>query len=107
MNWDSDSEDAFDELGWSPEGKVYYSYHANTTKNCTCTLCFTVTAYGDVDSDGLPSAVMYVEPQRDSDGSIIGACRSGMGAEFDFGTPTQGGASIFNEVAVQRSLDEY
>ena len=40
MNWDSDSQDAFDELGWSPEGKVFYSYHANTTKNCSCTLCF-------------------------------------------------------------------
>lgn len=109
MMWDSDSEDAFDELGWEPEGKVFYSYHVNTTNNCSCTLCFTATAYGDVDSNSLPSAVMYVDPQRAADGSVIGVCRSGMGAEFDFGTPTRrnNGSDILNEVAVQRSLDEF
>ena len=109
MLWDADSENAFDQLGWAPEGQVYYSYHVNTSNNCSCTLCFTATAYGDVDANDQPSAVMYVEPQRDGNGAVIGACRSGMGAEFDFGTPTRPGSGndIYNEVAVQRSLDEY
>lgn len=109
MTWDAASDNAFGALGWSPEGKVFYSYHVNTALNCSCTLCFTATAYGDVDSNGQPSAVMYVEPQRDDTGSITGACRSGMGGQFDFGTPTRrnSGNDIYNEVAVQRSLDEY
>jgi prepilin-type N-terminal cleavage/methylation domain-containing protein len=109
MMWDGDSEAAFAELGWEPEGRVFYSYHSNTTNNCSCTLCFTATAYGDVNANDRPSAVMYVEPQRNSAGAIIGVCRSGMGAEFDFGTPTRrnSGSDIYNEVAVQRSLDEF
>ena len=109
MTWDSDSEDAFGALGWAPEGNVHYSYHTNTTENCSCTLCFTATAYGDVDGDNNPSAVMYVEPQRDGDDAIVGVCRSGMGGAFDFGTPTrlQSGVEVYNEVAIQRSLDEF
>jgi len=109
MNWDAASETAFGALGWEPEGKVFYSYHSNTSSNCSCTLCFTATAYGDVDANGQPSAVMYVDPQRDASGSVIGVCRSGMPGQFDFGTPTRRktGGDIYNEVAVQRSLDEY
>jgi type IV pilus assembly protein PilA len=107
MTWDSDSEDHFEELGWHPEGQVFYSYESTTplivpglAKNCTCTLCFTATAYGDVDGDGLVSAVMYVEPEGG------GACA----ALFEgFGTPTQLGTNppIYNEVAIQRSTDEF
>ena len=109
MMWDAASENAFSNLGWSPEGQVHYTYHSNSTVNCSCTLCFTSTAYGDVDSNGQPSAVMYVEPQRDANGNVSGTCRSGLGGAFDFGTPTrrQTGDDVYNEVAVQRSLDEY
>lgn len=109
MPWDDASEAAFAELGWSPEGQVYYSYQTNTSTNCTCALCFTATAYGDVDGNGKVSAVMYVEPQRDSDNSILGECRSGMGGALDFGAPTRGGSAtgVYNEVAVQRVTDEY
>lgn len=109
MPWDAASEAAFGDLGWAPEGRVRYAYHTNTTNNCSCTLCFTATAYGDVDSDSFPSAVMYVEPQRDADGTVTGVCRSGMPNEFDFGTPTRLGVGddVYNEVAIQRSLDEY
>jgi len=106
MKWDSDSEDHFAELGWHPEGEVFYSYEANTplvtgaTKNCTCELCFTVTAYGDVDGNGFVSALMYVEPENG------GACA----ALFEgFGTPTRPGSGVpvYNEVAVQRMTDEF
>jgi type II secretory pathway pseudopilin PulG len=106
MEWDDASEEHFAELGWHPEGEVFYSYEANTpldtgaTKTCTCALCFTATAYGDVDGDGLVSALMYVQPE---DG---GACA----ALFEnFGTPTRMGTNtpVFNEVAVQRMTDEF
>ena len=106
MRWDSDSEEHFAALGWHPEGEVFYSYEANTplvtgaTKNCTCVLCFTATAYGDVDGDGFVSALMYVQPEEG------GACA----ALFEgFGTPTRLGSNtpIYNEVAVQRMTDEF
>ena len=107
--WDAASENAFAELGWQPEGQVYYSYHTNTSNNCSCSLCFTASAYGDVDGDGDISAVMYVEPQRDGDGGITGSCRSGMPGKLDFGPPTKLGSSkeLYSEVAVQRITDEY
>jgi prepilin-type N-terminal cleavage/methylation domain-containing protein len=106
MTWDSDSEDHFAELGWHPEGKVFYSYESTTPlntgvpKSCNCTVCFTATAYGDVDGNGLVSALMYVHPED------AGACA----ALFEgFGPPTRLGTNtpIYNEVAVQRSTDEF
>jgi type IV pilus assembly protein PilA len=107
MTWDSDSEDAFAGLGWHPEGKVFYSYESTTPlnveglpKSCSCVVCFTATAYGDVDGDGLVSAVMYVQPEGG------GACA----ALFEgFGTPTRLGTNtpVYNEVAIQRSTDEF
>ena len=106
MIWDAESEEHFAALGWHPEGQVFYSYEANTpldtgvAKTCDCTLCFTATAYGDVDGNAQVSALMYVEPENG------GACA----ALFEgFGTPTRldSGAPIFNEVAVQRSTDEF
>jgi type IV pilus assembly protein PilA len=105
MKWDAASETAWGPLGWAPEGEVYYSYHSNVC--CADGLCFTASAYGDVDGDGFPSAVMYVEPERGAHGALVTACPSGMPAPLNFGTPTGPGGSIYSEVAVQRSTDEY
>ncbi|MFP6607128.1 MAG: prepilin-type N-terminal cleavage/methylation domain-containing protein, partial [Myxococcota bacterium] len=80
MNWDTDSQTAFGALGWEPEGDVHYAYHSNATSACSCTVCFTATAYGDVDADGRVSAVMYVDPQRDNTDAVIGSCQSGLPA---------------------------
>ena len=109
MQWDDAADAAFAELGWAPEGQVYYSYQTNTSTNCTCTLCFTATADGDVDGNGKVAAMMYVEPQRGSDNAILGECRSGMDGALDFGPPTRLGSAtgVYNEVAVQRITDEY
>ena len=103
MNWDGPSEAAFGNLGWAPEGQVHYAYHTNSTTNCTCTVCFTATAYGDVDGNGSISAVMYVQNQGSD------SCRSGMVGALDFGPPTRLNSSseIFEEVAVQRITDEF
>ena len=110
MDWDAASDAAYAALGWKPEGDVFYSYESNTGATaCTCTLCFTATAYGDVDGNGKVSAMMYVEPQRGSDNAILGECRSGMDGALDFGPPTRLGSAtgVYNEVAVQRITDEY
>jgi hypothetical protein len=69
-------------------------------KTCDCTLCFTVTAYGDVDGDGQVSALMYVHPEN---GGSCAALFEGFGAP----TRLEGGAPVFNEVAVQRMTDEF
>jgi prepilin-type N-terminal cleavage/methylation domain-containing protein len=106
MEWDADSEAAFAELGWRPEGAVMYAYDSITEDPaCDCTVCFTASAYGDVDDDDLNSAVMYVHPETLPDGSL-GECPSGLfgyGAPIDSGT----GAAVYDRVAVQRSLDQY
>jgi type IV pilus assembly protein PilA len=107
MRWDDASELAYANLGWRPEGEVYYSYDTNTGATpCTCSICFTASAIGDVDNDGLPSAVMYVHPEATSDGTVIGECPSGI---LGLGTPVDpvSGQPIYNAVAVQRSIDQY
>jgi type IV pilus assembly protein PilA len=106
MVWDAASEAAYADLGWVPEGDVFYAYESNTGATpCTCTQCFTATAAGDVDADGLPSAIMYVHPSTDAAGNVTGECPSGL---FGFGTPVnKAGNPIYNQVAVQRSTDEY
>jgi type IV pilus assembly protein PilA len=107
MAWDAASDAAYAALGWKPEGSVFYSYESNTGATpCTCTLCFTVSAFGDVDGDTAPSAIMYVHPSVDGDGVITGECPAGL---FGFGTPVrpESGQPIYNSVAVQRTTDEF
>jgi len=105
MQWDSDSEDAFGELGWAPEGEVFYSYMSNAC----CDLCFTATAFGDVDGNGSVAAVMYVNPHISSDGSIVvgSECPSGLGGDFDFGTPTGRDGPIYRQVATHGTTDDF
>jgi prepilin-type N-terminal cleavage/methylation domain-containing protein len=107
MEWDAASELAYAELGWRPEGQVFYAYDVNTgPETCSCTICFTASAVGDVDDDDLNSAVMYVHPETSPDGALIGECPSGL---FGFGTPVDDatGQPVYDRVAVQRSLDQY
>jgi prepilin-type N-terminal cleavage/methylation domain-containing protein len=107
MEWDLDSEGAYAELGWEPEGSVYYSYMSNVC--CDSGLCFTGTAFGDVDGNGIPAAVMYVSPQLDGAGNVVGGseCRTGMPGLFDFGTPTGANGRILNQVATHGRLDSF
>jgi type IV pilus assembly protein PilA len=107
MEWDAASEAAYAELGWRPEGQVFYAYDTNTGATaCTCSVCFTATAAGDVDNDDLNSAVMYVHPETTAEGVVTGECPSGL---FGFGTPIDSGTGqpVYDRVAVQRSLDQY
>jgi hypothetical protein len=105
MTWDAASEAGWAGLGWRPEGTVWYSYQSNVC--CGDGMCFTASAYGDVDDDGFPSAVMYVHPQKDADGNVLAECSSGMPAPLNFGTPIGPGGPIYSQVAVQRSTDEF
>jgi prepilin-type N-terminal cleavage/methylation domain-containing protein len=106
MPWDAASTTAFSELGWTPEGDVRYSYEVNTggSGGCACTNCFTATANGDVDGNGVMSGVMYVQPQ--SVAGVLQECPSGLAG---FGTPVRRGGTqkVYNEVAVYRGTDEF
>ena len=108
MTWDAASEAAFSEVGWAPEGKVMYSYETNTPavagSGCTCNECFTATAFGDVDANGTVSAVMYSHPQ--DIGGVILECPA---RTFPLWAPTRLGTthSIYDEVAINRSSDEF
>lgn len=66
---------AFADLGWIPEGDVFYDYGTQTDADglCLCPAgnCFTATAYGDVDGDTNISAILYAEP--DSAGNMCGS----------------------------------
>lgn len=106
MPWDGQAAGLFDEVGWNPEGQVYYTYEVNTGKYaaCGCKLCFTATAHGDVDGDTGWAALMYVHPQVDQNGNVTGECSSYVGA---LGTPTRGGGPVYDEVAVQPLNDDY
>ena len=74
---------------------------------CASGLCFTGTAFGDVDGNGIPAAVMYVSPQLDGAGNTIAGteCPTGLGGLFDFGTPTGPNGKIINQVATHGTLD--
>jgi type IV pilus assembly protein PilA len=104
MTWDADSEAGWGGLGWRPDGAVWYSYQSNVC--CADGMCFTASAYGDVDDDGFPTAVMYVEPKFEQDGTTT-ECPSGLGEQLNFGTPVGPGGKIFSQVAVYGSPDEF
>jgi type II secretory pathway pseudopilin PulG len=97
MNWDAASQNAYAELGFLPEGGVRYSYEVNT--NCACTNCFTATAFGDVDGNGLVSAVMYVKRGG-------GSCTALL---YPYGPPTDpvDASPIYEATGINRSTDIY
>jgi type II secretory pathway pseudopilin PulG len=105
--WTGAAEAAFANLGWSPDGQVYFSYDSNTgATGCACgESCFTATAYGDVDADDVVSGIMYVEPLVDkSTGAVLVECPSHM---FGFGTPLRGGAPVYHEAALNKATDDF
>lgn len=109
MTWDPASESAFSQLGWAPEGQVFYSYETNTPEvpgsGCTCNTCFSATAFGDVDNNGQVSALMYSHPEPDGGGGMD-ECPARL---FPYWAPTRPGStsSVYDEVAINRSNDEF
>ena len=63
---------AFSQLGWAPDGDVFYDYEAATTGSyngpagnhpgCGCPTCLALTAYGNVDDDVEIGVVAYFSP---------------------------------------------
>jgi prepilin-type N-terminal cleavage/methylation domain-containing protein len=69
--------DAFSNVGWTPEGNVFFDYDTIVSGfgGCTtCTTCFTATAYGNLDGDMTMSEFVYFHPDQ-----LGGYCKVGVG----------------------------
>ncbi len=98
----------FREVGWMPDGDVYFDYDTATGDepwlgNCgACTEgCFTATAYGDLDGDGNLSALILAHP--DANGEF---CTSGL---FPIYSPplNASGQRVLDEVARVTNSDDF
>jgi type IV pilus assembly protein PilA len=97
--WDAASALEFDVIGYRPEGQVYFDYDLHT--DCGCVNCFTASAYGDLDDNGLVVALMFVRPPADGGAE----CPTGLLA---LPTPVDAdGNPLFNQVTWNFSTDKY
>jgi prepilin-type N-terminal cleavage/methylation domain-containing protein len=101
--WDAGSRAAFATVGFEPEGAVYHSYEVNIdTSKCPAADCFTASAYGDTDGDGLLSLAEYVQPSSTGQTSAA-LLYPALGVPSD---PVTGRVQL-NEVAVNYNADLY
>jgi len=49
----------FDQLGWSPEGEVFYNYGVNAVPGASS---YTISAHGDLDANVVQSDYGYIHP---------------------------------------------
>jgi type IV pilus assembly protein PilA len=96
--WDGPSDAAFGNVGFRPEGNVFYDYEVTTGNGCPVT-SFTATAYGDVDGDGSTAAIMYVRPD-----SAMVSCPTGI---LPFGNPVDGAVTLYSQVASSSTGDDF
>ena len=79
-DFDAVSSD-YAELGWAPEGRVYFSYAVVVTED---QVGYTTDAAADIDGDGIVQLWGYAKP--DSSAAVIDG---GMGCDVSFLTPTK------------------
>ena len=105
MPWDAESQAAFDQLGWAPEGQVFYAYGSFTSVSglgCgACDLCFTAVAYGDVDGNDSAQQLQYVHP------AVVGGTLTACVEPLDGAGPPVGidGQPIYDAVAARSNSD--
>jgi prepilin-type N-terminal cleavage/methylation domain-containing protein len=102
-HWTASADVAFGELGWRPEGHVYFDYDTNThgVSDCGCAGdCFTSSAYGNIDGDGGVSVVMFVQPDRNGV-----SCPSGVTG--DTVPDDTDGNPIFNAPVLSPASDDF
>ena len=96
--WDAAAKLEYAGLGWEPEGNVYFDYGIQTA--CACSQCFTASAHGELDGDGLISAIIYVRP--DTAGLSCPAVVTGDVVPLDpMGIP------LFNQPVVSPASDDF
>jgi prepilin-type N-terminal cleavage/methylation domain-containing protein len=96
---------AFAAVGWLPDGDVFFDYDTSVPGPlglaCGCVAsCFTATAYGDLDGDGLLSMVMYA--QADAAGQVCPTLINGF-----FPPLNPNGDAMLGEVARVPGADDF
>jgi prepilin-type N-terminal cleavage/methylation domain-containing protein len=96
---------AFAAVGWLPEGDVFFDYDTSVPGplglGCVCAAsCFTATAYGDLDGDGLLSMVLYAQP--DGAGQVCPTLINGF-----FPPLNANGNAMIGEVARVTGADDF
>jgi prepilin-type N-terminal cleavage/methylation domain-containing protein len=99
--WTPAADLAFAEVGWRPEGQVYFDYEIHIDE-ASCAGCMTLTAYGDVDGNGALSLVQYVVPTPDLSAYLPSVLEPAADVPLrSDGTP------IFDQVAINEIGDRY
>ncbi|MHA7836280.1 MAG: type IV pilin protein [bacterium] len=97
---------AFAEVGWVPDGDVFFDYDTATAAaplagTCTCTeSCFTAAAYGDLDGDANMSVLLFTHPD-----AVGGFCETGQGGNQS--PPMNSGARVFDQVSRVLVADDF
>lgn len=99
------------DIGWVPDGNVFFDYDTATVAdplNGDCSACgdacFTASAYGDLDGDGLFSILIYAHP--DTSGGVCSTGYGGAGGPF-FPPVSNGGASMVDQAARVTIADDF
>jgi prepilin-type N-terminal cleavage/methylation domain-containing protein len=96
--WTAAAKAEYANFGWEPEGNVYFDYGLQTS--CACAECFTASAHGELDGDGLISTIIYVRP--DTAGLSCPAVVTGDVVPLDaMGIP------LFNTPVVSPASDDF
>jgi len=100
--WTAAAENVFAPVGWRPEGDVFYDYEVNSTTGggCPALDCFTASAFGDADGNGLIAIVSYVQPN--AQGVVA------LDSLYGFALPTDPntGTTLYNAVAVNAAATD-
>jgi prepilin-type N-terminal cleavage/methylation domain-containing protein len=97
---------AFAEVGWVPDGDVFFDYDTATAADplggtCTCTdTCFTAAAYGNLDGDASLSVLLYTHPD-----AVGGYCETGLGGNQS--PPLTASGRAFDQVARVLVADDF
>jgi prepilin-type N-terminal cleavage/methylation domain-containing protein len=99
--WTAAADTAFANVGWRPEGGVYFDYDVNVDE-AACPGCFTVSAYGNIDGDLALSLVQFVQPTADQSAYLPSILEPAADIPL-----TSGGRPIFTSASVNTAADNF
>ena len=100
--WTPAADADFAEVGWRPEGNVYFDYEVQSPEMPGCAGCFTVTAYGDVDADPDLALVQFVQPTADLANHLTSILEPASDIPLN-----SAGTPIFMSVSANQAADNF
>ena len=98
--WSGSGITMFDQLGWSPEGEVFYNY---AVVGVTAASSYTIGATGDLDTNGTPSDYGYVHPAPGATAGLASTLSACVGTGV--WNPSTAAADLLNTVGPCAALD--